>query len=49
MPPLVLSDEALKAITQKIKRFIQTSVRSAGATGAVVGLSGGIDSSIVAS
>ncbi|MGZ7168464.1 MAG: NAD+ synthase [Halobacteriota archaeon] len=48
MHSLVLSDRALEAITQKIKLFIETSVRFAGASGAVIGLSGGVDSSLVA-
>ncbi len=49
MRPLVLSDEALEGIVQKLKHFIEASVRFAGASGAVVGLSGGVDSSVVAS
>ncbi len=49
MHSLVLSDETLEAIAQKVKHFIETSVRSAGASGAVIALSGGVDSSVVAS
>ncbi|MGZ4943517.1 MAG: NAD+ synthase [Halobacteriota archaeon] len=45
----MLSDEILEEIAQKIKHFIETSVRFAGASGAVIGLSGGVDSSVVAS
>ncbi|MDD1721416.1 MAG: NAD+ synthase [Euryarchaeota archaeon] len=49
MHPLVLSDETLEAIAQKVKHFIETSVRLAGASGVVIALSGGVDSSVVAS
>ncbi len=49
MHPLTLSDEALEAIAKKIKYFIETSVRVADASGVVIGLSGGVDSSVVAS
>jgi len=49
MYPLVLNDKDLGVITRKLKRFITASIRSANAHGAVVALSGGIDSSVVAS
>jgi len=49
MYPLLLNDKDLGAITQKLKRFITASIRSANARGAVVALSGGVDSSVVAS
>jgi len=49
MYPLLLNDRDLGAITRKLKRFIKASIRSANAKGAVVALSGGVDSSVVAS
>ncbi len=49
MHSLVLSHEALEAVAQRIKHFIETRVRFARASGAVIGLSGGVDSSVVAS
>ena len=48
MYPLSLNEPALAEITRQLKNFIQGSVRSARAKGAVVALSGGVDSSVVA-
>jgi NAD+ synthase len=48
MYPLSLNEQALAEITRQLKNFIQGSIRSAKATGAVVALSGGVDSSVVA-
>ena len=45
---LRLSDEELRTIETHITSFIQSIVDDAGATGAVLGISGGIDSTTVA-
>jgi NAD+ synthase len=48
MYPLALNEQALGAILRQLKRFIKARVQSANARGAVVALSGGVDSSVVA-
>ena len=48
MYPLSLNERALAQITQQLKNFIKGSILSAKAKGAVVALSGGVDSSVVA-
>jgi NAD+ synthase len=48
MYPLSLNEQALAEITRQLKNFIRGSIRSAKAKGAVVALSGGVDSSVVA-
>ena len=48
MYPLALDEQALAEITRQLKNFIEGSIRSAKAKGAVVALSGGVDSSVVA-
>jgi NAD+ synthase len=48
MYPLSLNERALVQITRQLKNFIKGSVLSAKAKGAVVALSGGVDSSVVA-
>lgn len=48
MYPLSLNERALAQITQQLKTFIKGSILSAKAKGAVVALSGGVDSSVVA-
>jgi NAD+ synthase len=48
MYPLVLNDDALGKILRQLKHFIKASIQSANAQGAVVALSGGVDSSVVA-
>jgi NAD+ synthase len=48
MYPLALNEDSLGAIRQQLKRFIKARVQSANARGAVVALSGGVDSSVVA-
>jgi NAD+ synthase len=48
MYPLALDDDALRKICHQLKAFLKTSIRSANATGAVIALSGGVDSSVVA-
>jgi len=48
MYPLALNEDSLGAIRRQLKRFIKARVQSANARGAVVALSGGIDSSVVA-
>jgi len=48
MYPLSLNERALADITRQLKNFIQNSIRSAKVKGAVVALSGGVDSSVVA-
>jgi NAD+ synthase len=45
--PLSLNERACADITRQLKNFIKSSIRSANATGAVVALSGGVDSSVV--
>jgi len=45
---LSLNERTLADITRQLKNFIKGSIRSAKATGAVVALSGGVDSSVVA-
>jgi NAD+ synthase len=48
MYPLALNEDSLGAIRRQLKRFIKARVQSANARGAVVALSGGVDSSVVA-
>ncbi|MGZ4863167.1 MAG: NAD+ synthase [Halobacteriota archaeon] len=48
MYSLALNKDALSSITGQLKRFIKARVKSANARGAVVALSGGVDSSVVA-
>jgi len=48
MYSLELNEDALGAILRQLKRFIKARVQSANARGAVVALSGGVDSSVVA-
>jgi NAD+ synthase len=48
MYPLSLNEQALAQITRQLKNFIKGSVLSAKGKGAVVALSGGVDSSVVA-
>src|SRR5665811_2465185 len=48
MYPLALNEDALDRILRQLKRFIKARVQSANVRGAVVALSGGIDSSVVA-
>jgi len=48
MYSLLFDEQALAEVTRQLKDFIRDSVRSANATGAVVALSGGVDSSVVA-
>ncbi len=48
MYSLALNEDALDRILRQLKRFIKARVQSANARGAVVALSGGIDSSVVA-
>jgi len=48
MCSLALNEDALDRILRQLKRFIKARVQSANARGAVVALSGGIDSSVVA-
>ena len=48
MYPLALNEDALDRILRQLKRFIKARVQSANARGAVVALSGGVDSSVVA-
>lgn len=45
---LLLSDEELEAHREHITTFIEDTVEAAGADGAVIGLSGGIDSTLTA-
>jgi NAD+ synthase len=48
MYSLVLNEDALGKILRQLKRFIKVRVQSANTRGAVVALSGGVDSSVVA-
>ncbi|MEI7826191.1 MAG: NAD+ synthase [Euryarchaeota archaeon] len=48
MDSLVLNEDALGAIIRQLKRFIKATVQSANIRGAIVALSGGVDSSVVA-
>jgi NAD+ synthase len=48
MYPLALNEDSLGAIRRQLKRFIKARVQSANSRGAVVALSGGVDSSVVA-
>jgi len=48
MYPLSLSEDALGKIVRQLKQFIKASIQSADARGAVIALSGGVDSSVVA-
>lgn len=48
MNPLALNENALRKICLQLKAFVKASVRSANARGAVISLSGGVDSSVVA-
>jgi NAD+ synthase len=48
MYSLSLNEDALSKILHQVKEFLKASVRSANAKGAVVALSGGVDSSVVA-
>jgi NAD+ synthase len=47
MYPLALNEDALNKIVLQLKYFIKQTVESANAQGAVVALSGGVDSSVV--
>ena len=48
MYSLALNEDALGKILRQLKHFIKARVQSANAQGAVVALSGGVDSSVVA-
>lgn len=48
MYPLALNEDALNKIVRQLKYFIKQTTESANAQGAVVALSGGVDSSVVA-
>jgi len=48
MAGLDLTDKQLDGVEKKIRDFIHSSVESSGASGVVFGLSGGIDSAVVA-
>ncbi len=48
MYPLALNEDALRKICYQLKAFVKNSIRSANARGAVIALSGGVDSSVIA-
>jgi NAD+ synthase len=48
MYPLALNEDALREIRHQLKAFLKNSIRAANARGAVIALSGGVDSSVVA-
>ena len=48
MYPLALNEGALRTICRQLKAFLKNTIRAANANGAVIALSGGVDSSVTA-